>query len=373
MPRTLSLALLFILLASSFGVAPIQEVQSLGTSPDPNLVASGSCAAPISGVQDRLDQVDSTQWQTWIKQLSGFDGQTVTVGSQQFIIQTRHSEWLFDETLGVNRSRAFDFVRQQVLEWYPAGQIEEDAYQPYGSSGPTWKNLVLTIPGTRSPWDKIILSAHLDSRGDRFTFGDNTIAPGADDNGTGSATLLEAARVLKDHPQPRTVRLIWFTGEEQGLLGSQAYIADHSLAGVIADVNADMFGYDGDNDRCVELHVGILPASNVVGQCFVDSIQAYNINLTYGYLTDGATTGSDHSSFWNHNIGAVEVLENYPQYAGPVGCPGTDWSPYYHNTTDTFDHLSLSYSFDVARAVLAATFSLANLQNNEYYLPMVKN
>jgi leucyl aminopeptidase len=371
MPRAFSLILLLALLLTTTGAVPAPGVQSAGISSSFQMADNDTCGY-LSGVDSLLGQVTTEQWQTWIRQLSGVD--PVTVGGQELTILTRWSNFLFDETLANRRSRAFDFVHDTIQRWYPSAQIEEDAYQPNGSSGPTWKNLILTVPGAERPNEIVILSAHLDSRGDRYTL-DNSIAPGADDNATGSATLLEAARVLQGHPQPRTIRLIWFTGEEQGLKGSAAYVADHSLLGVVGDINVDMFGYDGDNDRCFELHVGTLSSSNAIGRCFVDSIQAYNINVKYDYLTISAVSASDHASFWSHNIGAVEVLENYQDNGSTSVCTGRDWNPdyHYHTTKDTIDHLSLPYSFDVARAALAATFSLANLKYYLYYFPLVKN
>ncbi|RPJ45415.1 MAG: M28 family peptidase, partial [Chloroflexi bacterium] len=148
---------------------------------------------------------------------------------------------------------------------------------------------------------------------------------------------------------------------------------DHSLAGVVGVINVDMFGYDSNDDRCFELHVGTLAASDKVGQCFVDSIQAYNINLKHDYLTSTATNLSDHSSFWGKQVGAVEVLENFFQDNIASGCTGIDRNPYYHTTSDTFDRIRLPFAFDVARAAVAATISLANLKYNEYYIPLVKN
>ncbi len=111
-------------------------------------------------------------------------------------------------------------------------QIEADTWdaQP--------RNVVAEIPG-RGPWqhEVVIVSAHLDSW---------HLAEGAVDNASGSATILEVARALVATGwQPRrTVRFIWFMGEEQGLLGSYAYVDRHAdqLDRVVAIVNADMPG-----------------------------------------------------------------------------------------------------------------------------------
>lgn len=85
-----------------------------------------------------------------------------------------------------------------------------------GPVGP-WENLIVEIPGTSKPKEIVLIGAHFDAF---------VQAPGADDNGTGTAALLELARVLKDRPLKRTVRLCFFNLEEVGLVGSRY----HALA-----------------------------------------------------------------------------------------------------------------------------------------------
>ncbi|MBE0697328.1 MAG: M20/M25/M40 family metallo-hydrolase, partial [Anaerolineaceae bacterium] len=143
------------------------------------------------------------------------------VGGNPVTLTTRNSYALFT---GANY--AFQYLRETLETWYPAGQIEED---PYMVGASQWKNLILTIPGTQNPAEVVILSAHYDSRSGNLLSATDP-APGADDNGSGSAALLEAARILHGQTFPRTIRLIWFTGEEQGLYGSSAYVNDHDLS-----------------------------------------------------------------------------------------------------------------------------------------------
>ena len=81
-------------------------------------------------------------------------------------------------------------------------------------------NTVAEIPGNEKPDEVVIIGAHLDSW---------DLATGATDNGTGSTAVLEAARALKKSgvKPKRTIRFVLFTGEEQGLNGSKAYVAKH--------------------------------------------------------------------------------------------------------------------------------------------------
>lgn len=75
-----------------------------------------------------------------------------------------------------------------------------------------WNNVIVEIPGRELPGEVLIVGAHFDAV---------ARAPGADDNGTGTAALMELARVLKDTPMKRTVRLVFFNLEEVGLVGSK--------------------------------------------------------------------------------------------------------------------------------------------------------
>lgn len=98
----------------------------------------------------------------------------------------------------------------------------EPTIEPVRWSVPTheeprvWNNIFVELKGVEIPGEVLIVGAHFDA-----VVG----APGADDNGTGVAALLELARVLKDRPLKRTVRLVFFNLEEVGLIGSRAHAA----------------------------------------------------------------------------------------------------------------------------------------------------
>src|SRR5579872_4080613 len=102
-------------------------------------------------------------------------------------------------------------------------------------SGPvTVNDVVAEIPGTTSPQDWVLMGAHLDS----WDF-----ATGAQDNGSGSAQILEAARAIASLGQApkRSIRFALWGGEEEGLIGSQAYAHNHAneMDHCIAVLNTD--------------------------------------------------------------------------------------------------------------------------------------
>lgn len=316
-----------------------------------------------TSVGELLAQTQLSTYSNWIKRLSGETPVQINHGWQR--IQSRHTCAMFLSQS--QRARALEYLTQQVRFWYPNSQVTLQPFQinACGASFTAY-NLILEIPGAGSPEEVVILSAHFDDTSNSSWNLPDTYAPGADDNATGVAALLEAARLLRHYRFNRTLRLIWFSGEEQGLVGSKAYVnqGDLNLNQIIGVINMDMFGYDGDNDRCLELHVGTLPASDQVGQCFTKSIDNYDLNLTYDYLTANAIPRSDHAEFWYKGIGAIEVLENAHISNLPNGCVEKvinkpDVNPNYHKITDTLANIHPEYAYDIARAGMAAAAGLA--------------
>lgn len=298
-------------------------------------------------VAELLGETSIDQWLDWVEKLSG--AEPVHVSSFPTLIQTRQTSAMFR---GDANARAYEYVLHQVSNWHPDVQIEEHTY-PYGSL--LAKNLIMTIPGQINPGEVVLLTAHLDD-----TAWNSTLAPGANDNGVGVATVLEGARLLRQFRFERSIKLIWFTGEEAGLLGSRAFVDSYPSLDYHGMVNMDMFGWDGDDDRCFEIHAGTLSTSQEAGQCFVDNISSYNLNLSYDFITTGATGASDHYPFWQHGIGAIGVIENAFVNNLPNGCEGADHNPYYHSVKDTIElNVTPSYAFDIARDGLATIASLA--------------
>jgi leucyl aminopeptidase len=313
--------------------------------------APANTQAPVCSydpfVTDILDQTEFVAWLDWIEKLSG-EEPTHLLGFP-LLIQSRKTLPMFR---GDSNARAYDFVMHQMQTWYPQANIEEQAY-PFGSL--VAKNLIITIPGQTKPTEVVLLTAHLDD-----TSWDSEIAPGANDNATGAATLFEAARLLRQFEFERTVKLIWFTGEEVGLLGSRAFVDQYPALDYQGVINLDMIGWDGDDDRCFDIHVGTLPTSLETGSCLVETISSYDLNLTYDFITNGATSASDHYAFWEENIGAIALIENAFDNQIPGGCDGADMNPHYHTVQDTIDlNLTPDYAYEIARAGLGTIAALA--------------
>jgi photosystem II stability/assembly factor-like uncharacterized protein len=189
-------------------------------------------------------------------------------------------------------------------------------------------NVVGERRGTGTPDEIVIIGGHFDSiSGDQCP----SLCPGAEDNGSGTACAMAAARALRNMPFKRTVRYIAFGAEEHGLVGSRAYANYCAAQGekIVAVLNADMVCYDEDSGARDDFVAG----SRNHGVWLYDYLKAvgnlYGQNLIY----DKGFGVSDDASFENAGYPALGVIE------GGEGSGGFLEYPYYHSTEDTLDKL----------------------------------
>ena len=218
---------------------------------------------------------------------------------------------------------------------------------PFTGNSHAMTNVVAVKTGTLYPSQIVIISGHLDSTSPSAT----TLAPGAEDNGSGSVAVLEAARLLANFPCERTIHFVLFAGEEQGMLGSGHYAteADNLNLDIRAMLTMDMIAYNDPAgvDLWIEgFHQG---TSSVwlMNQLDVNA-RTYCGLTTYLYPSEGF--GSDHVPFHTHAFSAVLAIENeYDSYA----C--------YHQTCDTVDKLDAGLMRKIAGSVLVTTAELAGV------------
>jgi len=168
------------------------------------------------------------------------------------------------------------------------------------------KSIKLTIRGSERPDEVIVLGAHLDSING---WGNQSAkAPGADDNASGSSSLVEALRVISLQKQPqRTLEFYWYAGEESGLLGS-AEIAESSKnaqKNVIAVLQLDMTMFPGDGE-------GIIASINDFTSAWLRDYLV-SINQIYIHATikdDKCGYGcSDHASWYRRGYPTLMPTE----------------------------------------------------------------
>jgi hypothetical protein len=209
----------------------------------------------------------------------------------------------------------------------------------------TGRNILVTKPGTVPGAYPMILGAHYDAMP-----GGNVAAPAADDNGSGVAALLEAARVLRDIPFEHTIIFALWDEEEQGLVGSAFQAAglasnDELLRGVI---NMDALAWDGNGDKRARVHVRPVGNSFEIGDTLFAVKAHYEIDLDL-VLTNPGATYSDHASFWNEGYGAVLVIEDF----------GNDGNPYYHTPNDRVEYFDVPYFEKLAKLAVGGLATLA--------------
>lgn len=205
-----------------------------------------------------------------------------------------------------------------------AGRTDVTVKQFTHASWPQ-KSVVLTIKGTTRPKQIVLIGGHLDS-----TIGftnENSIAPGADDDASGVASLQEVARVLltSGYQPRRTLQFIAYAAEEVGLRGSAAIAADYRARGkkVVGALQLDMTNYQGGaNDITM-----ITDYTNAAQNQFLRDLAAHYLPTL---AVDDSACGyacSDHASWTNNGY-----VASFP-FEAPMG----QHSPYIHTSQDTID------------------------------------
>lgn len=319
-------------------------------------------AAAIDPFTYFRSQTDPDRFIAWIRALSGAD--PILVNGVETKIETRYSYAMFT---GQANAPAEPYLLEQIRQWIPENQLAVEEY-PYAdaTSSYTWKNIVVTFPGTVHPEEQVLFTAHFDSivvfEGDPLTY-----SPGANDNGTGLATILEAIRIFKDLKFEKTVKIVLFSGEENFQEGSKAYVAAHAGDNIIAMVNMDMYGTDKDNDRCFELYVGSLPGSLQLSELFMQTVSEFSLNLKADQLIDNAYAKADQKPFWDAGIPAVTAMENFLTDYTPGGCEtGMDRTDCWHLPCDTHEKINVPYAFDIG---LAGTYTVMKLAVAQPVIP----
>lgn len=310
-------------------------------------------------VAEILSETDQTRWMDWIGALSGAEPVHTSTGDGKIL--SRSSYALFEPD---HVPSAFIYLQDELhgLGFKKDVDFEVHTYDfPYSERywERNWKNLILTFPGSGSDSEqqRVLLVAHLDSTSDQET----TLAPGADDNASGAAGLLEAASVLRHYQFEHTIHLVWFSGEEQSRRGSEYFVQDYAawLPEILGVVNLDMFAFDWDNDRCFEVHAGMLAGSQQIGNDIADAIDSYDLNLTFDFLDDErAYRFSDHEPFWDLGVPAVMVFENGFYQEGKT-CGNADRNYSYHTTADTLTYINADTGFSILQAAIAVTSHMA--------------
>ncbi|EHZ7429795.1 M28 family metallopeptidase [Vibrio cholerae] len=297
----------------------------------PESIANFTIPAPSQQdlVNAWLPQVSADQITNTIRALSSFNNRfyTTTSGAQA-------SDWLANEW-------------RSLISSLPGSRIEQIKHSGYNQ-----KSVVLTIQGSEKPDEWVIVGGHLDSTLGSHT-NEQSIAPGADDDASGIASLSEIIRVLRDNNfrPKRSVALMAYAAEEVGLRGSQDLANQYKAQGkkVVSVLQLDMTNYRGSAEDIV--FITDYTDSNLT-QFLTTLIDEYLPELTYGYDRCGYAC-SDHASW--HKAGFSAAM--------PFESKFKDYNPKIHTSQDTlansdptgnhavkFTKLGLAYVIEMANA-----------------------
>ena len=234
--------------------------------------------------------------------------------------------------------RAEEYVAS-YFTWLGLDSVELD---PYAYGADTWRNVVGTILGKTHPEKILIICGHMDATADDAP--PESIAPGCEDNGSGTCAAIEAARVFVGESLDYTVKLIAFTGEDIGLNGSDHYAREARARGddIICAFNFDMIAWPG-GSWGVRL-VG-LPAARRFVQYEAQAASTYT---GLGHSEQYRSFPSDSRSFETQGYMATSGYEY-----------GNEPYVYYHTSQDSLYRLSMPLAAEVTQMAVATVASLA--------------
>ncbi|KAI1770505.1 Zn-dependent exopeptidase [Hypoxylon cercidicola] len=307
----------------------------------PNLASSASAknAAKFAAVSYPTTMAQASTTRSLISKLSKSNLQSTLTTFSEFYNRYYTSSY---------GKQASDWLFSQVQDRISASGARRATVRQFRHSW-TQNSIIATIPGRST--DKIIVGAHLDSVNGRNRSGRS---PGADDDGSGSMTILEAFRVLLSDPKiaagegANTLEFHWYSGEEAGLLGSADIFDSYSSSGAVvkAMLQQDMTGY-GNNPMGV-----ITDRVDSALTAFIRRvITAYT---TVGYVNTQCGYGcSDHSSATAAGYPSSFVIEADFDLT----------SPYIHTDGDTLARINYDHILEHAKMVVGYAYELtfANL------------
>ncbi len=269
--------------------------------------------APISAaVRDATSAVDVARIYSYEKDLFGFDSKHIT--------QPGNAK-AHDYLLAKYRSFGLE-AHLQPFKTVAGGEIDV-------------ANVVAVVKGTVNPELVYVIGAHFDSRAE---------GPGADDNTSGTAMILEAARVLAKRPQPATVMFVSFTGEEAGLRGAREFgrRMKDSIK-VIGALNNDMMGWSNDHrmDNTIRYsNPGIRDVQHA-------SATQYSRLITY-------------DAYYYKNTDANALYDAWGDIVGGIGSYPILGNPHYHMPHDVLETINHQQLAETSRTTVATIMLLAS-------------
>lgn len=283
----------------------------------------------------------------WVGQHAAIDTAVITRGVRQLsgaepVTVRGRALRLADRKSAQGREDARLYLRQA----YEALGFEvEDA--AYSSGFKRGVNFVARRKPAKDTQDQgiVILSSHLDSVGNA----------GADDNAAGTIAALAAAQALQGLELKHELRILAFDQEEDGLLGSAAYVKQLRASGeiqrVLANITIEMPGYDADDDGRIHVIDCDENTSSSLTRVAEAALGSANPPLS---IEPACTNRSDHASFWRAGRPSVVISQNFF---------GGDSNPCYHKACDRVDGINFDYMRRITTLVARTAEALTAAAN----------
>ena len=302
------------------------------------LIISSNLFPQSPVVQQILNSANQDSLVKFVRELSG-NIPTIINGTSQTILSRNKFQ--------PGNALAETYIKQKLQSYGMTTTIQ--------SFSTTGKNVYGVQLGTEFPNQKYIICAHFDD------MPSGTTAPGADDNASGTAAVIEAARIFSQYDFPFSIIYALWDEEEQGLVGSAYYAQQAASAGdsILGVINLDMIGYDGNGDGNADVHNSSVANTSAIKDKMLEVNLLYGINLDLDVVP--AQPYSDHQSFLNNGYGAILLIED-----------DNDFQPYYHTINDLIQYINQPYFFKMAKLSFATLASFAlNLNMNIIHTPVV--
>jgi bacterial leucyl aminopeptidase len=361
---------IFLLLACNLGTAatetPATLMPRLTATPQPTLGFSGNTGAPSVTivpanintpivdsqveVQNLVNAVETDRLMVHVESLQNFYtrhvNSTTTSDTQGIGAARRYIENYFKNLQQTSNGRVYTFSQEFPLT--------------YGGITTTQYNVVAVIQGTENGAGTLIVGAHYDSVGQPFESA-TAYAPGAADNGTGIAAIMEMARILAERPMRSSIMLVAFSAEEVGRVGSKAfarYVVEQGID-CIGMINIDTIGNQENNRGQIndtELRVfsdgnqanGIDTISRQMARTaeFISFTEGLSMKLIVEDKIDREGRYGDHFSFSEVGIPAIRFIQAFEEK--------TNADP-----TDTIEYVEPGYLTRATQSILMVINSMA--------------
>jgi len=284
-------------------------------------------------VSDLINAVDISELTLTLNEFSGevstvVDGNTVTI---------------LNRVSNSDNNLAADYLVQK-LSAISGLTITDDVYSLGATGG---RNVIATQLGVTNPDDIYIICAHYDSVANYC----------ADDNVSGTAAVLEIARILAQYDFDNTIIYALWDQEELGLIGANNYAEAASANGdnILAVFNMDMMAHDGDGDNDFDIDTQPIANSVAMKDEIIALLNTYRvsngIDLNVNVVNPG-TPASDHKPFWDEGYTALLFGEAWSN---------GDETEDYHTSGDRVSTLDLDYYHDMVKLAMAYMATKAGL------------